>query len=416
MKYISYIAFCFALLFVVLPVQAQPPAGSCDPATFCRSIVVDTSCNPYITGALGNWRSEKSYTYYARRAESDPAVATNIRTNGTYNDFAAFWSFNNNALKPVYDTTRWVWNSAITMFNRKGLEIENKDPLGRYNAGLYGYNVSLPVAVIQNSRYRESAYEGFEDYGYTTQVCDTICASNRHIDFSSVIYKIDTTQKHTGKSSLKLAGGEQVGLNFVIGSAAADTAVAKFAFNRLADTCASIGSTLQSVKTNSSVLLPVFSPYKGKNMVLSVWVKEGVSTCNNCTSYSKNQVLIGINGTTMYTLTPSGSIIEGWQRYESVFLIPETATSMVVSLKATGTASDVVYFDDLRIHPFNANMKSFVYHPVNLRLMAELDENNYATLYEYDDDGTLVRVKKETQRGVKTIKETRSALVKPESL
>ena len=57
-------------------------------------------------------------------------------------------------------------------------------------------------------------------------------------------------------------------------------------------------------------------------------------------------------------------------------------------------------------------MKSYVYNPVNLRLMAELDENNYAAFYEYDDDGTLVRVKKETERGVQTIKETRSALLK----
>ena len=40
--------------------------------------------------------------------------------------------------------------------------------------------------------------------------------------------------------------------------------------------------------------------------------------------------------------------------------------------------------------------------------MSELDENNYATFYEYDDDGSLVRVKKETERGVKTIKETRT--------
>ncbi|HEY1200087.1 MAG TPA: hypothetical protein VGE79_03850, partial [Niastella sp.] len=64
------------------------------------------------------------------------------------------------------------------------------------------------------------------------------------------------------------------------------------------------------------------------------------------------------------------------------------------------------------IHPFNAQMKSFAYDAVSLRLMAELDENNYATFYEYDDDGSLVRVKKETERGVQTIKESRSALMK----
>ena len=37
--------------------------------------------------------------------------------------------------------------------------------------------------------------------------------------------------------------------------------------------------------------------------------------------------------------------------------------------------------------------------------MAELDERNFATLYEYDEEGKLVRVKKETERGIMTIKE-----------
>jgi hypothetical protein len=55
-----------------------------------------------------------------------------------------------------------------------------------------------------------------------------------------------------------------------------------------------------------------------------------------------------------------------------------------------------------------------VYHPTNLRLLAGLDENNYASFYEYDDEGTLIRVKKETQKGIKTITETRSSLRKTE--
>ena len=108
---------------------------------------------------------------------------------------------------------------------------------------------------------------------------------------------------------------------------------------------------------------------------------------------------------------PSGSIIEGWQRYEGVFTVPVSAKEVVVSLNST-TTDDAVYFDDVRIHPFNANMKSYVYHTSNLRLMSELDENNFATFYEYDDDGTLTRVKKETERGIKTITETRSAMQK----
>ena len=53
-------------------------------------------------------------------------------------------------------------------------------------------------------------------------------------------------------------------------------------------------------------------------------------------------------------------------------------------------------------------MKSYVYDPINMRLVAELDERNYATMYEYDEEGKLVRVKKETERGIMTIKENRN--------
>ena len=42
--------------------------------------------------------------------------------------------------------------------------------------------------------------------------------------------------------------------------------------------------------------------------------------------------------------------------------------------------------------------------------MAVLDENNYATFYEYDLERNLIRVKKETERGIKTIKETNKPL------
>jgi hypothetical protein len=117
------------------------------------------------------------------------------------------------------------------------------------------------------------------------------------------------------------------------------------------------------------------------------------------------------NGTpSTFTLMPKGNIIEGWQRIEDTLTIPINATNVTIRFKST--SSDPVYFDDIRVHPFNSNLKSFVYNPINIRLMAELDENNYATFYEYDDDGTLIRVKKETERGIKTIKETRSALLK----
>jgi hypothetical protein len=409
MRSLKYISMAGIQMLCIITAKAQIP---CDTITgkICRSIITDTAFNPYVTGVLGNWRANRSYTWYNTRTETDPNTETDIRRNGTFADFAAFWNFQDNKLISQPDTTRWVWNSEITLINRKGFEIENKDPLGRYNSGLYGYNLTMPTAVIQNSRYRESAFEGFEDYGYTTQICDTGCAANRHIDYSSYKSKIDTTQKHSGKSSLRLQPNEQVGLSFTLTTTDQDTLMSRLQFNTKQDACVSGGTALASIKSNNKILLPVFSPTKGARMVLSAWVKENGSC--NCSSYAANRIIVAFSGFGNPTTTffPTGNIIEGWQRYESIFDIPASGSSvMTVSLKAD-TAT--VYFDDLRIHPYNANMKSFVFHPVNLRLMAELDENNYSTFYEYDDDGTLIRLKKETERGIKTIKETRSALLK----
>jgi hypothetical protein len=154
-----------------------------------------------------------------------------------------------------------------------------------------------------------------------------------------------------------------------------------------------------------------FSPLQGKKMVLSAWVKEDQACIP--AAYQHSQVLVSFDAgsPSSFTLQPTGRIIEGWQRVEDTLTIPASATTMRLIFQSTN-GSYPAYFDDIRMHPFNSNMKSFVYDPVNLRLMAELDENNYATFYEYDDDGTLVRLKKETERGIKTIKETRSALLK----
>ena len=104
---------------------------------------------------------------------------------------------------------------------------------------------------------------------------------------------------------------------------------------------------------------------------------------------------------------PNGNIIDDWQRIIGEFTIPQLTTSL--SIELVNDNQDIqAFFDDIRIHPINGNMKSFVYDPVTQRLMAELDENNYATYYEYDKEGGLVRVKKETEKGVFTIQETRS--------
>ncbi|OQP68405.1 GLEYA domain-containing protein [Niastella populi] len=560
----------------------------------CRPNINDTAVNFYRFGILGNWRMDRAYTYYSRRQQSDPSTATNIRKDGVIADFAPFWSFTNTPMTASNDESRWVWNSELTRFNNKGFEIENHDPLNRFNAGQYGYNNTLPVAVAQNARSREIAYDGFEDYGYQTNNCKN-CLMNRHVDFGSDANLVET-ESHTGLYSLRVEGNSSFNKSFNLGSVTEDglkpelsmkedsiplvstvvngngTGLGNYYYtngggcypyeqnkpplytginsdvnyktgvNPISNTCRTDwiyysfrgyiqprytgvykfwvttddamsifitkngqshkitagrtmeihdrseqsyatayetesialeagelyyiqilwdnnnggyqaklewqtedsqlqgldvvpvtqlypeGSDINTVKANTvfrdtnwcvqfkpptaaNVINKRFSPLQKQKVVVSTWVKqEGPCSTGSYDGVRLNLTFNNQSGASFFSLKPTGTIIEGWQRIEDTLTIPETATQVSVSMNATSTAP--VYFDDIRVQPFNSSMKSFVYNPLNLRLMAELDENNYATYYEYDDEGTLIRLKKETERGIKTIKETRSAMSK----
>jgi hypothetical protein len=380
-----------------------------DTSGTCFSAVLDTAVNPYSLGIVGNWRPYRSFTYYGGRADSTVAQETNNRSSGTFATFIPFWNRQaDSTLKPVYDTNTWVWNAQSTLFNVKGFEIENKDPLGRYNAGIYGYDNALPVAVVQNSRYREAVFEGFEDYNFMNYLADTGCSPARNFDFSPYKALLDSTVAHTGIYSIRIEKSKSAAVGTIVVSD--DPEVFDFTVKTATLTCGVSLMALKSIRADGKVILPSFSPIAGKRLLLSAWVKEAVDC--KCSSYTNNNITIK-TGTGNFVAKPSGNIIEGWQRIEQVIDVPAGATTFTVTLNAG--ASTAVYFDDIRVFPFNGNMKSFAYDPTSLRLMAELDENNYATFYEYDDDGTLVRVKKETARGIKTINETRSALIKDET-
>lgn len=176
----------------------------------------------------------------------------------------------------------------------------------------------------------------------------------------------------------------------------------------------------------------------GNKYIVSAWVKD-IKAFPEKTSNSYLKVYFqeeeppalapgevgSIGPQNQYTFKPKGKVIDGWQLITGIVVIPSTEESIQFNIKLAVNeelGGEVFgepnldhtesYFDDVRVVPFNGNMKSFVYDEVTQRLMAELDENNYATFYEYDIEGGLVRVKKETEQGVFTIQETRSGNTK----
>lgn len=150
-----------------------------------------------------------------------------------------------------------------------------------------------------------------------------------------------------------------------------------------------------------------FSPEPGQYLV-SAWTKGEVSNRNK--SYVNPEISVSFLGASEnYFFAPSGKIIDDWQRIEGIITIPALATDIKIGLHCK--VGDC-YFDDIRFVPIDGGMISYVYDPITLRLVAELDERNYATFYEYDEEGKLIRVKKETERGIMTIQENRESLHK----
>jgi len=393
---------------------AQLGIGTCytcvvAPSGNCYSAVTDTSVNPYVSGLAGNWRQLRKYTMYTDHNEVNATQSLHARIAGTIFNFTYYWKLNNKQWVIQPDTVRWLWMQETTLYSLKGVEVETKDPLGRYKSVLLGYGHALPTTVTENGRYRETAFDGFEDYFLNEAVCGNGCVVPRSFDFSPYKQYLDTTEQHTGRYSLKVAAGSSYGISANITATDIDTFRVTYA--RDSSNCKDKQLVLKGIDAGKEVLLPTFSPLAGKRLLLSAWVKEGQACSGN--TYTSNQIWVKIKRATdsvTIIAVPDGSIIEGWQRYERPLDVPADAVSITVYLQATGSVP--VYFDDIRIHPYSATMKSFVYSPDNLRLMAELDENNYATMYEYDDDGTLIRLKKETERGIKTISESRGSLLK----
>lgn len=145
--------------------------------------------------------------------------------------------------------------------------------------------------------------------------------------------------------------------------------------------------------------IPKFQPVSNK-YVVSGWVKEENNP--NATTYNNGKLKV-TSGTNTYTFSGSGQIIDGWQRIEGVIQTNSAGNLKIELVSISGN----VYFDDIRVFPYDGSLMTYVYDPKTMRLVAELDERNYAKIYEYDEEGKLIRVKKETEKGIMTIQENR---------
>jgi len=184
---------------------------------FCLCSESLTSNNPYVNGKKGSYRPVRSHAYLTDRNQPDALSNTDIRRDGTFEDFQPFWNPDEGSEWYINDG-QWTFASEVTLISPYGLELENKDALGRYSAADYKYNHTLPTAVASNSRYKEMGYDNFEDYG-----CDD--CKDDHFSFKQNVpeamnmdeaIEIVDTESHTGRRSIKVRAGQTAEVEKVI--------------------------------------------------------------------------------------------------------------------------------------------------------------------------------------------------------
>jgi hypothetical protein len=385
--------------------------------------------NPFIAGNRNNHKIQSKYRLEGNRKsltlsgslpnklfdgyrESSSGL-TALHYIGSLNGL----SINNNAFE-------WFSNSYNTLYDVKGNLLESalkvsklnsciyvgEDPSNTftydccsydttYNSTRYGYFGLAPVVSVNNAMYGEIDFISFEENNFELpQLSNTVrnTLNNRIIPF----YSTNTTpelvgnEAHTGKYALKI---ESVGVDLISKNCLEET----------------LGQTENLVGQNNYKYS--FNLLKGKRYKINFWIKtvDGNEPVINDiveVQFKDNADIIIPLMSPPQGVLKTGSI-EGWYQYEIQYEVPLDAAKSMISVKPTITGISY-YIDDVRHIPVEASASSFVYSHKSLRLLNELDENHFATFYDYDESGSIVRVRKETENGIITIKEVNANLKK----
>ena len=382
--------------------------------------------NPYVNNLKGVWRQKESFAFNSGRVyENKSNNNTNIRRDGFIKDYTEFWKFRDSSKLGLlrYPSDKWVSTGQATIYAPEGNGLEERDALGIYSSQIFGYNKLLVTAQATNARYTQIAFDNFEDYFSPVVDCD----KQGHFDFregiswgkrtgvlydnlNATVVPMWNTNPITNKAYISRDTAHTGLHSMCISSNDSHSVVRKLDYSGF--NFASGSDTFYRVSNLNNIITP-FAPTPGK-YIISAWVYEKHSDKNSVNTYEDAYVNVkvynGGSAVVNQNFKASGMIIEDWQRIDGSFVIPTGADSIKVTLVNLGGLS--AYFDDIRMHPFDSRMAGHVYHYTQLKVMAELDDNNYATFYEYDDEGSLIRVKRETENGIVTIQESRKSIRK----
>lgn len=238
---------------------------------------------------------------------------------------------------------RWIRSNHIDAYSPNGHATQEVDAENVYSAAKYGYNGILPYMVAQNARNTSIHFESFENVYDATGI-------GHGEDRSPIDYTRIVPDAHTGKHGYK-------------------------------------------VPPSGIIEMPEATDFTGQGLTLRFWAK----VTGNPTGIF--QVIAGSGTVPVRYVARSGD----WALYEADWSSAGPGTILFV-IRNVSTVDYI--FDDIRIQPTGAKATCYVYDVASLKLSAVLDDQHFATYYQYNGEGKLVRTLVETERGIKTVEES----------
>ena len=335
--------------------------------------------NEYEYGAKGKWHGKYAYDFNTGLSKMNTTGGKNWNA-GIYNDFTVFNWDNEEANDAV-----WSKLNTTTKTSPYGLGLEEQNVLDIYSSLKMGYNFSLPYLMAVNSNYENVMFEGFEsvkDDVTNIGLEDAYSISKMNGYYGGLISGI----AHSGDKSLLMTFTSTVlGLTTNYESELAIKSVE--ANDQITNEGIDVKIWVKCDKTLDELSLKYYT-YNG----------NAVSQFRSSTSFEK---VAQVGEWILYVAkinfgTPAdGSTI--------------TAPSIYMKYSKSGiiaSSAPILYIDDIRMQPQDAQVTAYVYDPATFRLIASFDDQHFGLFYQYNAEGKLVRKLKETIEGIKTISET----------
>jgi hypothetical protein len=284
----------------------------------------------------------------------------------------------------------------MTLFDSRYKRMLEQRDLVRYNAVKYGYQQQYKLGEAGNANFASFTFTGFED---TVQVGAASNPAHTHFggEVTGGAYRF---QPLTPSALDGAVSGLPVGTSPVLPH------TGQYMLRLLAGNSASYRSVVSTSGQEEKGL------QTGRIYRAAVWAHTSSSPA--C-ELKATVVVSGVTQTYSRSFGDPLNVTAGsWKLLMLDIPVPANAPNgslMEVSVlmpPAGGqvSSSSVAYFDDLSIKPQDATGMGYVYDPATGWLLAELDNENFATLYTRDAAGRVTSVFKETRSGIKKVSDT----------